>query len=45
MTNRTQRRALLAQVTGGIVLAFLVMPIFAVVLASLNDASFINIPP
>ncbi|MDA1155729.1 MAG: ABC transporter permease [Proteobacteria bacterium] len=45
MTDRTQRRALLAQVIGGIVLAFLVMPIFAVVPASLNDASFIKIPP
>jgi len=37
--------ALWGQVAGGVVLAFLVMPIFAVVPASLNDASFIKIPP
>ena len=37
--------ATLGQVAGGVVLAFLVMPIFAVVPASFNEASFIKIPP
>jgi len=45
MTGQTQSRAVVAQVAGAVVLAFLVMPIFAVVPASLNDASFIKIPP
>jgi putative spermidine/putrescine transport system permease protein len=35
----------LTQIFGAIVLAFLVMPIFAVVPASFNQASFIKIPP
>jgi len=34
-----------AQIFGAAVLAFLVMPIFAVVPASVNEASFIKIPP
>ena len=33
------------QILGAVVLAFLVMPIFAVVPASFNEASFIKIPP
>ena len=37
--------AIWGRVAGAVVLAFLVMPIFAVVPASLNDASFIKIPP
>lgn len=34
-----------AQVLGAVVLAFLLLPVFAVVPASVNDASFIRIPP
>lgn len=34
-----------AQAFGAVVLAFLVLPIFAVVPASFNDSSFIKIPP
>ena len=45
MSGESQRCAVLVQVAGAIVLAFLVMPIFAVVPASLNHASFIKIPP
>lgn len=45
MRSGLQRRSGLAQLAGCIVLAFLMMPIFAVVPASLNDASFIKIPP
>lgn len=33
------------QVLGAVVLAFLLLPVFAVVPASVNDASFIRIPP
>ena len=33
------------QVVGALVLAFLLLPIFAVVPASLNQSSFIKIPP
>jgi putative spermidine/putrescine transport system permease protein len=35
----------LAQLVGSLVLAFLLLPIFAVVPASLNEMSFIKIPP
>ncbi len=42
MTNRT---AIAANVAGSAVLAFLVLPILAVVPASFNDASFIRLPP
>ena len=45
MSGESQRCAVLVQVAGAIVLAFLVMPIFAVAPASLNHASFIKIPP
>ncbi len=45
MSRRSQGRPVLGEVAGGLVLAFLVMPIFAVVPASMNDASFIKIPP
>jgi len=34
-----------AQVLGAIVLGFLLLPVFAVVPASINDSSFIKIPP
>jgi putative spermidine/putrescine transport system permease protein len=37
--------AIAAQVAGGVVLAFLVLPILAVVPASFNELSFIKIPP
>jgi putative spermidine/putrescine transport system permease protein len=45
MSSRYQRRSILGEIVGGLVLAFLVMPIFAVVPASVNNASFIKIPP
>lgn len=45
MSDRVHGRAVWIRIVGAIVLAFLVMPIFAVVPASLNDASFIKIPP
>jgi putative spermidine/putrescine transport system permease protein len=41
----TIRANLFANVTGGAVLAFLVLPILAVVPASFNHASFIRLPP
>ena len=37
--------AIVAQVAGGIVLAFLILPILAVVPASFNELSFIKLPP
>ena len=45
MSGRFQRRSILGEIVGGLVLAFLVMPILAVVPASVNNASFIKIPP
>ncbi len=41
----TNRFAQSAQVFGGIVLGFLLLPVFAVVPASFNESSFIKIPP
>ena len=45
MKNRGLPAAVISQFLGGVVLAFLLLPIFAVIPASLNDASFIKIPP
>lgn len=45
MKTGASQATVAAQVAGGIVLAFLVLPIFAVVPASINEASFIKIPP
>lgn len=45
MTRQWISGPVLAQLFGSLVLAFLLLPIFAVVPASLNEMSFIKIPP
>jgi putative spermidine/putrescine transport system permease protein len=45
MKTRIASGAVAAQLAGGIVLAFLLLPILAVIPASFNEASFIKLPP